>query len=219
MNELFQWIRSITYYLIFITVVTGLLPDRKYEKYLRLFAGMVLILLVMKPFTGGLRLDERLAYYFEAISFQKEAGELSGRLSEMEENRLNTMITGYEEAVAMDLKTMAEGEGFTCLKAQADIDRSVEADSFGRVQHVSLRLGNGAKEAAGAYGDMEPVKGVEEVRIGEIGGNVEPKEEPEGEQRRRQEENSRLSGLRRRIGEYYDLEEQDIEIQVEDGKG
>ena len=37
-----------------MTVVTNLLPDKKYEKYFRLFAGMVLILLVLKPFTGGL---------------------------------------------------------------------------------------------------------------------------------------------------------------------
>ena len=46
MEELFNWIRNITYYLIFITVVGNLLPDKKYEKYIKLFAGMVLILLV-----------------------------------------------------------------------------------------------------------------------------------------------------------------------------
>ena len=46
MEGLYEWIRNITYYLIFMTVVTNLLPDKKYEKYFRLFAGMVLILLV-----------------------------------------------------------------------------------------------------------------------------------------------------------------------------
>lgn len=218
MNELFQWIRNITYYLIFITVVTGLLPDRKYEKYLRLFAGMILILLVMKPFTGDLRLDERLAYYFEAISFRKEAGELTGKLSKMEGNRLESMIAGYEEAVALDIKTMAEGEGFTCLEAKAEIDRRVEETSFGRVRHITLRLRNGEEERSG-YADMVPVKDVEEIKIKEIHKDLGQREEPAGERKRRQEENSRLSGLRRKIGEYYDLEEQDIEIQVEDGKG
>ena len=83
MEGLYEWIRNITYYLIFMTVVTNLLPDKKYEKYFRLFAGMVLILLVLKPFTGGLRLDDKLAYYFESISFQKEASELSSQLTDM----------------------------------------------------------------------------------------------------------------------------------------
>ena len=47
MEGLYEWIRNITYYLIFMTVVTNLLPDKKYEKYFRLFAGMVLILLAV----------------------------------------------------------------------------------------------------------------------------------------------------------------------------
>ncbi len=106
MEGLYEWIRNITYYLIFMTVVTNLLPDKKYEKYFRLFAGMVLILLVLKPFTGGLRLDDKLAYYFESISFQKEASELSAQLTDMEGVRLKSMVSQYEEAVENDLRTM-----------------------------------------------------------------------------------------------------------------
>ena len=123
MEGLYEWIRNITYYLIFMTVVANLLPDKKYEKYFRLFAGMVLILLVLKPFTGGLRLDDKLAYYFESISFQKEASELSAQLTNMEGVRLKSMVSQYEEAVENDLRTMAESSGFICRKAEAGIRR------------------------------------------------------------------------------------------------
>lgn len=52
MTAVYEWVRNITYYMIFITVVGNLLADSKYEKYLRFFAGIILILLVLKPLTG-----------------------------------------------------------------------------------------------------------------------------------------------------------------------
>ena len=43
------------FYLILMTTVLNFLPDRKYEKYLRLFTGMVFILLVFGPLGGSYR--------------------------------------------------------------------------------------------------------------------------------------------------------------------
>ncbi|WP_333649060.1 stage III sporulation protein AF [Lacrimispora sp.] len=212
MENLYEWIRNIAYYLIFITVASNLLPNKKYEKYIRFFAGMVLILLVLKPVTGGLRLENTMAYYFESISIKKEAGELKGEISKMEDKRLKSLISGYEEAVETDLAVMAETAGFGWKEIKAEIDRDQESSTFCHVLRVSMVLT--VKEEQGETGGVVPVEkieNVEEVKITE--------KETKRSEERRQEENLQLSGLRRRIGEYYDLEEQDIEIQVEDGKG
>ena len=166
MEGLYEWIRNITYYLIFMTVVTNLLPDKKYEKYFRLFAGMVLILLVLKPFTGGLRLDDKLAYYFESISFQKEASELSSQLTDMEGVRLKSMVSQYEEAVENDLRTMAESSGFICRKAEAGIDGDEKKETFGHVVSVSLRLApdsSGQTDQGGSSSGIQPMEPVEPV--------------------------------------------------------
>ena len=227
MEELFSWIRNITYYLIFITVVGNLLPSKKYEKYIKLFAGMVLILLVLKPITGGLRLDDTLAYYFEAISLKKEAGELTGKLSDMEGKRLEAMISRYEEAVGTDLESMAETEGFSCRVTRAEINQDQESSTFGHVMRVTMiltpeRIGEEGKEAAVSGTGTAPVEKVQEVEEVKITGSKQEEADHKGQEdvrKQKQEENSRLSGLRRRIAEYYDLEEQDIEIQMEDGKG
>jgi len=227
MDELFSWIRNITYYLIFITVVGNLLPNKKYEKYIKLFAGMVLILLVLKPITGGLRLDDTLAYYFESISLKKEAGELTGKLSDMEGKRLESMIARYEEAVGTDLKSMAETDGFTCRESRAVIDQNQESSTFGHVVRVTMILtpggtGEEGTDIAVSGNGSPPVKKVQEVEEVKIAGQEPEQSEDKGLEvvrKQKQEENSRLSGLRRRIAEYYDLEEQDIEIQMEDGKG
>lgn len=222
MQELFEWIRNITYYLIFVTVVINLLPNKKYEKYIKFFTGMVLILLVLKPVTDGLRLDDTLAYYFEAISLKTEAGELTGKISKMDEIRLENMIARYEEAVGMDLKSMAETAGFGCRESKAEIDKNQESSTFGNVIRVSMLLfpdGAEKTEEVNIGEGIDPVKKVQKVEgvnINTEGSESENKGQ-EDVRKKKQEENSQLSGLRRRIAEYYDLEEQDIEIQVEDG--
>lgn len=189
---------------------------------------MVLILLVLKPVTGGLRLDDTIAYYFESISLKKEAGELTGKLSEMEGKRLESMIARYEEAIGTDLKSMAETDGFSCRETRAEIDQDQESSTFGHVVRVTMVLSPGGtgKEtediAVSGNGGMPVKKSTgggrsENSRYGT--GKKSDDKAQEDVRKQKQEENSRLSGLRRRIAEYYDLEEQDIEIQMEDGKG
>ena len=38
MKAIENWVKDIAFYMIFVTMVMNLLPDPKYEKYLRLFA-------------------------------------------------------------------------------------------------------------------------------------------------------------------------------------
>ena len=58
MEYLLEWAWQIICCLIFITVLSNLLPKTGYEKYIRLFSGMVLILLILKPVTESLERND-----------------------------------------------------------------------------------------------------------------------------------------------------------------
>lgn len=140
MEALYAWIRSIVFYLIFMTLVTSLLPGRKYDRYFKLFTGMVLILLVLSPLTGSLRLDERLARWFETFSFQSEAGELRGQMEEIERKRLEAVVETYEEAVSERVEQRLEEEGCREVTAQATINRDQESERFGVIERIEIRM-------------------------------------------------------------------------------
>lgn len=196
MEELYGWVKNITCYLIFITVAVNLLPNKKYEKYIRLFAGMVLILLVVKPLTGSLRLEDKISRYFESISFQNEADELKNDLIGMENIRLVKVIEQYQEAVAGDLEQMAQMEGFYPVSTSVTIEGDQEKENFGQVTRISMTVSaeTGPQETL-----VEPVKKVE---IGDRDQVVK--------------ENTSLNTLRKRIEEYYGLEGTYVEIQLEE---
>lgn len=238
MTELYGWVRNITCYLIFMTVITNILPNKKYEKYIRLFAGMVLILIVLKPLTSGLRLDDQIAYFFESITFQSQAEDFKKELAGMEEQRLGTMVEQYEQAVELDVKNMAEDEGLYPRRVKITIENDRSSQRFGTVTSVFAVLGVSAPGEDGFHGfsDMEPVTPIEPVRIGSEAGA-----ESIGAAAEQEAEDTDLAGLkaagqensaadrtpagddpavrafRQKLIQYYNLEEQDVEIQLEDG--
>lgn len=152
MTAVYEWVRNITYYMIFITVVGNLLADSKYEKYLRFFAGIILILLVLKPLTGSLRLDERIAYLFESISFQKEADDFKEKLWGMEDERLERVMSTYEEAVAMDIRGMADTAGFSVRSVKVTIETDRDSPFYGHVTDLYMKLGRQKEENAAGGG-------------------------------------------------------------------
>lgn len=217
MEELYGWIKNITYYLIFMTVVSAILPDKKYEKYIKLFAGMVLVLLVLKPVTQGLRVEDKIAYYFNTITLQKEAAELQDEISAMDKKRLEKVIEGYEKAVAHDLEVMAEGAGFVTRDVNVALENDKESQTFGMVTQIQMILnrqkeeGEKEKNSGETMGGIERIPEVEQVPPVTFGENI-----PSVSRDVRISEDTAVNKLRRQISEYYSLEEEHIEIQLED---
>lgn len=205
MEGLYGWVRNITFYLIFMTVLTNILPNHKYDKYLKLFAGMVLILLVLQPVTGSLNLEEEIAYYFGSISFQTEADELKKDILGMEGERLNHMVSQYEEAVAVDLEGMAKQAGFYKRQILVTIDHNQDSETFGKVLAISMTLTTQEPEAEAAVPEIKPVDPI----------TIKSKEVIEKDREVRQKENTSVSSLRTKISEYYSLEVEDVEIKLE----
>ena len=97
MDGIYGWIRSIIGFLLFLAVLDNLIPGKNYQKYVRLFAGMATILLVARPLTGGLGLEEKIARVYEALVLQYEAKDLKKEILGMEKQRLGQIIGQYEQ--------------------------------------------------------------------------------------------------------------------------
>lgn len=226
MEEVYGWVRSLIGFFLFLAVLGNLNPGKDYQKYIRLFAGMATILLVTRPLTGGLRLEEKIARFYEELVLQYEANDLKKEILGIEKQRLSQIIGQYEQAVAEDLAYMARDMGFDVYGCQARIAGEETAAEFGRVVHIEMQVGLGGNGDGGMAGEKRQEEGgddltakaiapvvVEEIKgIGEKGGQNEPV--CKGQQ---ETEYSAVGRLRRKIVSYYDLEEDYVEIQVVEG--
>ena len=243
MEAVYGWVKNIIYYMIFLSVVNNLLADSKYGKYIRFFSGMVLILLVVSPFTGGLHLDEQISSMFKSISFQNDTDDLKQDLWGMEERRLDQVIRKYEQAVAADVEAMARAEGFTCTGASVQIDGDRNSSRYGQIEGIGLVIsGEKADTEQGSWdymgsrpvnvdaGRIDSVK-VEDVELEEppkdggmekTGDITEREETGDSGETERPEKTAEAKGavadkklnhLTGKVAQYYGLEESDIEIQ------
>ncbi len=103
MHAVYEWIRSLVFYAVLVTLIMNLLPDRKYEKYLRFFTGMVFVLLVFEPVASVTGLEEPVASAYARLTMQDggAAGELKREIAMADEARMNRLQAEYDRAVAM----------------------------------------------------------------------------------------------------------------------
>ncbi len=168
MDAVYQWVENILFFLVFAHVANVLLPSKKYEKYIRFFAGIVVILLVMQPLTKPLHIDDRIAYFFESIRFKEDAQDLSRDILGIEEERLQKVLKEYEAETAKEVERMAAAAGVLPAAASVIIESDREKENYGRVTKVKivLRQQDDGEEAGGSQAGMEGKTGDgEEARI------------------------------------------------------
>ena len=201
------WVKNLVFYTIFLAMILHLLPSGSYEKYVRLLAGMVFLLVAAAPFTVSLRLDEKLAGYAAQFSFQDEAAGFRGELEDMEEKRRGRLGEIYSRAVEEQVEEMAAEAGIQVREVRAEIGMDPDREDFGQVTAVSLvwvrPSESGAepeKEPGAEPGErVEKIEEVEPVRIGALRGEEnreKENQEEENQEEENQEEENRGEGSR-----------------------
>lgn len=49
-TELYQWMKSLAFFHVLTTALLHILPDKRYEQYIRLFMGLLLVLLICNAY-------------------------------------------------------------------------------------------------------------------------------------------------------------------------
>ena len=99
MEFLYQYIKNICVFTLVITLILNIFPDRQYLKYIKLFAGLLLILLAINPIVnlGKKRIDK---FYYSEITVDSD---MSDSLNEIQTkvyermSEMNEQSTGVEE--------------------------------------------------------------------------------------------------------------------------
>lgn len=86
MDAILDWVKPIIYFSIFITILMQILPGDKYKKYIRFFAGLLMIVLVMNPILNLFRQDDISAQIFSEEFFQDQEDAVGIEIEELEES-------------------------------------------------------------------------------------------------------------------------------------
>ena len=218
MEAITHWAGNIVSYLVFLTVLTGLLPAHKYEKYIRLFAGCILLLIVLKPLTDGLRLEERLNYLFTSLSFENEAGELKSEMDEIEVRRRNMVLSQYEAEASKEAVRVAAEAGFSVEKADVELEKDPESEQFASVRSVTVYVAGSEAGMEAAELEENQSSMIEIEKIPPIESSLEQEQkqgEPAAAQAVSWMNGEKIWELQQRLASFYQVEADHVEVRME----
>jgi len=116
---MFEWVKGIVFYLILLTVVSHLLPGHKYDKYVRLFTGMLLIMIVIRPITHLFSWDSMFDKNFLDISGAwADSGLDEDFMQDLEGMQARQLQEEYVRQTEQFVKKQAEGYGLTVTQCK-----------------------------------------------------------------------------------------------------
>lgn len=161
-EELYGWIKNLAVFYILFTAVLHLVPEGKYEKYVRLFMGLLLILMMSSPIFVLLGKAESFSVSF----FNNYQSENTLREREETQNLQKLYLErGYELELENKIKNNLKNRGIELQGLKVNI----EGEHVSAVLYVKETLSqeqeevieDGLREAAGID------KGSYQVKTGE----------------------------------------------------
>lgn len=153
MQAVVDWIKSIAYYVIIVSVFQGILPDNKYKKYVQLFTGLILLLLILSPIVKLTGQEATIASlvmdHAEEILNGDFTGEDGGKQTTLfVEAEIRQMMgeCGYE---VVQCRLVLDTQGQICrmnLVLQEKSDGSIQA--VAPVAQSQISLGNDPEDTA-----------------------------------------------------------------------
>lgn len=98
MEEIKEIIKEIAIFLILINIISTVIPEDRYKKYIQIISGLVIILIIFNPLNKYL--NENILYNsFEKIYKENEIVEMDKSLSNLNEDIVKVTINNYEKSI------------------------------------------------------------------------------------------------------------------------
>ncbi len=106
--EIYQWMKNLAFFHVLATAVLHILPDKRYEQYVRLFMGLLLILLICTPVFTLLGKSGELLRGFREYYGKEEMARMEAEAEGIQETFLRE---AYKEELEKQIREILSGAG------------------------------------------------------------------------------------------------------------
>ncbi len=138
MNILSTYIKTITFYVVFINIIEMIMPSEKYSSYIRLFLGLILIYIVIKPvflFNINSVNSDILQNYENYITANSENIDVQN----IEETRINLVTNNYIQNKKIEIVNLIESNTkYEVVNCDIEIDKDTK--TYGEIKNIQVTL-------------------------------------------------------------------------------
>lgn len=198
MDVLHSWVKGIVCYSILTAVFMEVLPD-KFRKYIRLYMGLLFILLFLSPAIRLFHLEDTMEDFFNKANLKIELEDKSFELQLKEEAALEELKEEYTQQLKGELSGFLDGQGYTLSEVELAWEEDTGEEEFGEVSALRLIV-QPLQER-----DTEP-KGIRVDRV-------------QVEVFQKQGESMEENALKNELANFYNIDVANINVSIQGGEG
>ncbi len=160
MDYFVQWVKNIAIFYVMATLLQNLIPNNKYKRYVKLFLGIVMVILLVRPLGDIFGIGGNYESILQDKNNQEMAAELKAKLSLVDEERSNIIVGEYTKKICSDIEEYVTSIGAYYIDADVVIDTDGTSESFGNIKSITVNVSRGR-----AY-QKEQIS-VDEIKIGD----------------------------------------------------
>ncbi|MDO4337505.1 MAG: stage III sporulation protein AF [Eubacteriales bacterium] len=149
-EEIYQWMKNLAVFYILFTAALHLAPDSKYEKYIRFFMGLLLIVMLCTPVFSLLGKGGELMESFRG-NYEEET--LLRQQEELENIQILYLKKGIEREITEKIREVFENQGIKLTDAAVHIEgervTALLTVEGALTEEQERGLENGLREACG----------------------------------------------------------------------
>jgi len=139
MDMISELVKNICVFMLLTTVVNNLLQDSIYRKYIRLYVGIVVIILVINPVLSIFSMDMDFESNIEKYMADTKLDEIYDGMLAGEEQAYGQIITEYEKVLDNTMNNVVGKYGLYVVESGWNIENNPEKE-FGKIYGVNLSL-------------------------------------------------------------------------------
>ncbi|MCI8484987.1 MAG: stage III sporulation protein AF [Lachnospiraceae bacterium] len=151
MHIIYVWVKNIVCFYILLTVVLHLLPKEGYQKYVRFFSGMLLMILIITPVLSLLGKEDVLLKRIDQAGFFQELDNLKLDTEHLEQTQKRAYLKEYERAIGTDISRIAEGKQLNPCWTEVHLSDTYQVESI--AMEVSFEKEEGLSVQKASFGD------------------------------------------------------------------
>ena len=141
MDFLYGWVKNLAVFMILISMIRNLLPKNNYEKYVRLFTGMLAVILVMEPLIKILGVQDSIDNLFSLDIYSQEMDAMKENFLQAGSGFEESLISSYEEQVRKQILLLLKEEGIEAAQIEFYICMDETDERYGSISRMEIYLG------------------------------------------------------------------------------
>ncbi len=185
MGEIYSAVKNLIFFLLLVTVFSNLLGKSSFKKYIHIFVGLIVILIVIKPILSWTNSLNKVDYYYDYNVYQSNAKDISAEILGTEKKYQKQVVDSYKAAIKNQIQMQMNNYGLSIKELTISLNEDTDSEECGQIQAITLVASKTKMEEQKVSPSIAPIDQVtiDKVTINQDKGMEKTKEDNGSENR------------------------------------